>query len=80
MKGATATAKVEVSGGSAVDAVRGTQTFVHTLSACWGRPSLTAFEVIWRWVFGVPALALCWFLVVPVVLGILRRTGWLCVV
>jgi len=38
--------------------VRGTQSFVHTLSACWERPSLTALEVLWRWAFGVPALAL----------------------
>ena len=36
--------------------VRGTQSFVHTLSSCWHRPSLTALEVLWRWVYGVPAL------------------------
>ena len=41
--------------------VRGTQSFVHTLSACWRRPSLTALEVLWRWAFGVPAAALIWF-------------------
>lgn len=38
--------------------VRGTQSFVHTLSACWRRPSLTAIEVAWRWLFGIPALLL----------------------
>jgi len=38
--------------------VRGTQSFVHTLSACWKRPSLTALEVLWRWTYGVPAGAL----------------------
>ncbi len=38
--------------------VRGTQSFVHTLAACWKRPSLTALEVLWRWAFGAPALAL----------------------
>jgi len=38
--------------------VRGTQSFVHTLAACWKRPSLTALEVLWRWAFGVPALVL----------------------
>jgi hypothetical protein len=38
--------------------VRGTQSFVYTLSACWRRPSLTALEVLWRWAFGIPALAL----------------------
>src|ERR1700678_1809409 len=37
--------------------VRGTQSFVHTLSECWRRPSLTALEVLWRWAYGVPALA-----------------------
>jgi hypothetical protein len=38
--------------------VRGTQSFVHTLSACWKRPSLTALEVAWRWAFGAPAVVL----------------------
>ncbi len=38
--------------------VRGTQSFVHTLGACWKRPSLTALEVLWRWSFGIPALML----------------------
>jgi hypothetical protein len=38
--------------------VRGTQSFVHTLAACWKRSSLTALEVLWRWAFGAPALAL----------------------
>ena len=38
--------------------VRGTQSFVHTLSACWRRPGVTALEIAWRWLYGVPALAL----------------------
>ncbi len=37
--------------------VRGTQSFVYTMAACWRRPSLTGLEVLWRWGFGVPALA-----------------------
>jgi hypothetical protein len=41
-----------------VHAVRGTQSFVHTLSACWKRPGLTALEIAWRWAFGIPATAL----------------------
>ncbi len=41
-----------------VPLVRGTQSFVHTLSECWQRPSLTALEVLWRWSFGIPALLL----------------------
>jgi hypothetical protein len=40
----------------AAGTVRGTQSFVHTLSACWKRPSLTVLEVLWRWLYGVPAL------------------------
>lgn len=40
------------------ETIRGTQSFVHTLSACWKRPSLTALEVLWRWAFGAPATAL----------------------
>jgi hypothetical protein len=41
--------------------VRGTQSFVGTLSSLWKRPSLTALEVAWRWSFGAPALALMLF-------------------
>jgi hypothetical protein len=40
----------------AAGTVRGTQSFVHTLSECWQRPSLTALEVLWRWAYGVPTL------------------------
>lgn len=40
--------------------VRGTQSFVHTLAACWKRPSLTAIEVLWRWIFGMPAMFVLW--------------------
>lgn len=38
--------------------VRGTQSFVHTLSSCWQRPSLVGLEVLWRWTYGIPAV---WF-------------------
>ena len=41
---------------AAAGTVRGTQTFVHTLSACWQRPSVTALEVLWRWTYGIPVL------------------------
>jgi hypothetical protein len=30
------------------------------MSFCWQRPSLTAIEVAWRWLFGVPFLAVLW--------------------
>jgi len=36
----------------------GTQSFVHVLSECWSRPSLLVLELLWRWLFGVPLLAL----------------------
>ncbi len=36
--------------------VRGTQSFVYTMSWCWRHPSLVGLEVLWRWVFGVGAL------------------------
>ncbi len=35
---------------------RATQSFVGVLSRCWRRPSMTLLEVLWRWVFGIPAL------------------------
>ena len=42
--------------------VRGTQTFVGTLSECWRRPGVVALEVAWRWAYGIPAAALAiWF-------------------
>lgn len=37
---------------------RGTQSFVHILGDCWRRPSLLALELAWRWLFGLPLLAL----------------------
>ncbi len=45
---------------SADGSVRGTQSFVRTLSECWSRPSLTVLEVLWRWIYGVPALLVLW--------------------
>ncbi|ADW69160.1 hypothetical protein [Granulicella tundricola] len=41
--------------------VRGTQSFVRTLSLCWTNPGLTGLEVLWRWVYGMPAV---WVVVV----------------
>jgi hypothetical protein len=40
---------------------RGTQSLVHTLADCWRRPSLLALELVWRWAFGIPALALLFY-------------------
>ncbi|MBX6360819.1 MAG: hypothetical protein IRZ03_12160 [Acidobacterium ailaaui] len=41
--------------------VRGTQSLVHTFAGCWRRPSLLLWELAWRWLFGIPALALVGF-------------------
>jgi hypothetical protein len=37
------------------------------MQSCWKRPSLTALEVAWRWLFGAPAAALIWFAAARVV-------------
>jgi len=42
----------------AAGTVRGTQSFVHTLSECWRRPSLTALEVLGG---GRMGFQCCWF-------------------
>lgn len=38
--------------------VRGTQSFLKIQRDCWRRPSLLALEVLWRWLFGIPFMAL----------------------
>lgn len=40
--------------------LRGTQSFVTVMASTWRRPGLTALEVLWRWVVGIPWL---WFVV-----------------
>jgi hypothetical protein len=40
--------------------LRGTQSLVGQMGWVFGRPSLTALEVTWRWLFGVPFLLVCW--------------------
>lgn len=40
--------------------VRGTQSAVAQMGWVFSRPSLTVFEVAWRWVIGVPLLWVCW--------------------
>ncbi len=39
--------------------VRGTQSLVTYMAWVIRRPSLTAIEVGWRWIFGVPLLVIC---------------------
>ena len=40
--------------------LRGTQSAVDQMGWVFARPSLTALEVAWRWLFGAPLLAICW--------------------
>ena len=40
--------------------IRGTQSAVGQMGWVFARPSLTVLEVLWRWLFGVPFLAVCW--------------------
>ena len=56
----------------AAEPARSTQSFVGTLSACWNRPSLTGLEVLWRWVFGIPAL---WIVGTKLKVILLAATG-----
>ena len=39
--------------------LRGTQSLVGQMAWVFARPSLTLIEVAWRWVFGIPLLAVC---------------------
>lgn len=48
---------------------------VHTLSACWKRPSLTALELAWRWLFGLSALALMGYEGLRLLSGVHVDTG-----
>jgi hypothetical protein len=40
--------------------LRGTQSLVGQMGWVSARPLLTAIEIGWRWLFGVPFLAVCW--------------------
>jgi hypothetical protein len=40
--------------------LRGTQSLVGQMGWVFQRPSLTAIEVAWRWLFGLPFLFVCW--------------------
>jgi len=47
-------------GASASQPVRATQKLVDQMGWVFRRPSLTALEIAWRWVFGLPFLFVCW--------------------
>jgi len=51
------------------DRVRGAQSFVHTITVCWGRPSLVALEVAWRWLYGIPAVTVVYVQVRAILLS-----------
>ncbi len=38
--------------------MRGTQSLLYICAACWKRPSLLGWELLWRWSFGIPAAAI----------------------
>jgi hypothetical protein len=40
--------------------LRGTQSLVGQMDWVFTRPSLTALEIGWRWLFGIPLLLVCW--------------------
>ncbi|MGO8758394.1 MAG: hypothetical protein ACLQG3_09745 [Terracidiphilus sp.] len=40
--------------------VRGTQLLVEHMGSVFGRPSLVAIEIAWRWLFCIPFLLVCW--------------------
>ena len=46
---------------SAVQQVRGTQSFVSVMSEVWRRPSLSVLEIVWRWAVSAPILVLAIF-------------------
>jgi hypothetical protein len=46
---------VQVAGRS--NPIRGTQSFLATIARCWKDPSLLGLELLWRWIFGIPAVA-----------------------
>jgi len=48
---------------------RVTQTFVGTALWCWKRPSLMALEVLWRWLYGIPAILLLKYEAIQILLA-----------
>lgn len=42
------------------ETLRATQTLVSHMSFCWNHPTVVLLEVVWRWLVGVPFLAVAW--------------------
>lgn len=57
--------------------VRGTQSLVRQMGWVFRRPSLTAIEVAWRWIFGVPLLYVCWLQVQKILAAVPLDTAGL---
>ncbi len=51
-------------------AVRGTQSLVYLCAACWKRPSLLGWELLWRWGFGIPLAIILYLQVHRILSGI----------
>ena len=49
--------------------MRGTQSLLQICAACWKRPSLLGWELLWRWAFGIPAAAILYHQGVRIVAG-----------
>ena len=45
--------------------LRGTQSLVRVMSFVWKHPSLTALELLWRWLAASPLLFLAWHTLAP---------------
>ena len=41
--------------------MRGTQSLLHICGDCWKQPGILAWELFWRWAFGLPAAALLYY-------------------
>jgi hypothetical protein len=50
--------------------VRGTQSLLYICAACWKRPSLLGWELLWRWGFGLPAAAILYYQATRITAGV----------
>ena len=57
--------------------VRATQTLISHMAFCWRHPLLTALEVGWRWLVGIPVLLVAWLEAQRILTQIpLAAVGW----
>jgi hypothetical protein len=50
--------------------VRGTQSLLQICAACWKRPGLLGWELLWRWAFGIPAAVILYHQGIRMVAGV----------